>query len=115
MINLSKIDKSTFKQLNPQYKTSDYSLTSGDNVILPLYNLDIYFASLHQTESASVGADFITEVANSSESNSDTFNSSVSESSVLSLDNAESANSPNTKNELDNLITELNAKPPQGE
>ena len=36
MINLSKIDKSTFKQLNPQYKTSDYSLTSGDNVILPL-------------------------------------------------------------------------------
>jgi membrane-bound lytic murein transglycosylase D len=121
MINLAGIDKDTFNKLNPQYKSTDYTVGNKDHVVLPLSNEGIYLASVGRNqfqtpinensivlsvenqndESAADGVDLIALAAsgdlNNQESNS----------------NTESAEVKKTNNELDNLITELNAPPPE--
>ena len=46
MVSLSGIDRATFNQLNPQYKSSSYTVGTKDSVILPLNNQAIYLASI---------------------------------------------------------------------
>ena len=46
LINLSGMDSRNFSQLNPQYKTTDYVISSKDNIILPLSNENTYLASI---------------------------------------------------------------------
>ena len=46
MVSLSGIDQATFNQLNPQYKSSSYTVGTKDNIILPLNNQAIYLASI---------------------------------------------------------------------
>ncbi len=122
MINLAGIDNSTFNKLNPQYKTNDYTLGSKEHVILPLSNKEIYLASIGRNEiqipiddtqiklsieslkdeSSSDAVDLIALAANGDLNNQESKSSKTQSSSVK-----------NINNDLDNLIAELNAPPPE--
>ncbi len=119
MINLAGIDEGTFNKLNPQYKKTNYTVGAKDHVVLPLSNQVVYLASIGRNQfptpinenaivlsvqnqnNESSGVDLIALAAtgdlNNQESNA----------------NAELSSVKNTNNELDNLITELNAPPPE--
>ncbi|MBP9741861.1 MAG: transglycosylase SLT domain-containing protein [Burkholderiales bacterium] len=42
------IDKKTFAMLNPQYKSTNYVLSSKDSILLPIDNQNIYYANIGQ-------------------------------------------------------------------
>lgn len=44
------VSSSDFTQLNPQFKTNSYSLTSQDQILLPLQNQNIYYASINHSD-----------------------------------------------------------------
>ncbi len=119
MVNLSGIDRATFNRLNPQYKTSDYTIGSKDNVILPLPNQSIYLASIGKSGLSSVvNQDTVvvadTKVSSESGAADADLIAEAATTTVAATDSSsiESANLNATNNELDNLITELNAPPP---
>lgn len=61
LVSLSGIDKNTFYQLNPQFKSNSYMLSSKDNIILPLQNQSIYFASIGKSNGALVAPSPVAE------------------------------------------------------
>lgn len=44
------ISSSDFTQINPQFKTNGYNLTSQDQILLPLQNQNIYYASINHSD-----------------------------------------------------------------
>ncbi len=117
MINLAGIDEGTFNKLNPQYKTTDYTVGSKDHVVLPLSNQGVYLAGIgrNQFQTPINETPIILSVESSNDDEVDLIALAAAGdlNNQESNSNTESADVKKTNNELDNLITELNAPPPE--
>ena len=113
MINLSGMDSRNFSQLNPQYKTTDYVISSKDNIILPLSNENTYLASIGKFQTPINDNQIVLNVESSgNESSSDSVDLIALAASGAANSDDQSEDADSTNNELDNLIGELNSPPP---
>ena len=113
MINLSGMDSRNFSQLNPQYKTTDYVISSKDNIILPLSNENTYLASIGKFQTPINDNQIVLNVESSgNESSSDSVDLIALAASGGANSDDQSEDADSTNNELDNLIGELNSPPP---